>query len=117
MSLALTKSNIIEDNILFISEYTNTKIICVTRGAEGAILFYNDKFFYNNGYSVKVSDTVGSGDSFLATLIDLLLKKETPQKAINYACAVGALVAENHGANPNLSINDIENLINSKRTL
>ena len=31
---------------------------------------------------LKVADTVGAGDSFLATLIECLLKKENPQKAI-----------------------------------
>ena len=60
---------------------------------------------------VKVADTVGSGDSFLATLIDALLKKVAPQKAIDTACAVGALVAKNKGANPVISEQDIEAIL------
>jgi len=83
----------------------------VTRGSKGAILFYENSFFYNKGYQVKVADTVGSGDSFLATLIDALLKKLNPQKAIDMACAVGAIVAQNQGANPTISSQEIETFL------
>jgi fructokinase len=50
-----------------------------------------------------VIDTVGAGDSFLATLIVRLLRGKSPQKSLNYACAVGALVAGQEGANPTIS--------------
>jgi len=53
-------------------------------------------------------DTVGAGDSFLATLIVRLLKGKSPQKSLNYACAVGALVAGNEGANPKISDTEIK---------
>jgi fructokinase len=105
------KNKSIEENIRHISQFTNTQQICVTKGSKGAILFYDQQFYTNHGYVVKVLDTVGSGDSFLATLVDCLLKKEDPQKAIDTACAVGALVAQNHGANPEISTKQINNLI------
>jgi fructokinase len=97
----------IKENIKHISKFTNTDQICVTRGGDGAILFYDQKFYENSGYKVTVADTVGSGDSFLATLIDCLLNKEDPQKAIDNACAIGALVAQNHGANPEISLKEV----------
>ncbi|GEL09764.1 fructokinase [Flavobacterium glycines] len=100
--------NSFEQNIKFIAERTNTKQICVTKGAFGAVLYYNDKFYYNSGYFIKVVDTVGAGDSFLATLIVRLLKGKSPQKALNYACAVGALVAGSEGANPDISGKEIK---------
>lgn len=106
-----SKYNSIEQNITYISEYTNTKHICVTKGKHGAALLYNDKLYYNSGYLIKVTDTVGAGDSFLATLINYLLKKENPQRAIDIACAVGALVAQSEGANPVITTNDIENFM------
>lgn len=105
------KNKSIEENIRHISQFTNTQQICVTKGSKGAVLFYDRQFYTNHGYVVKVLDTVGSGDSFLATLVDCLLKKENPQKAIDTACAVGALVAQNHGANPEISTKQINNLI------
>ncbi len=92
-----------EQNIKFIAEKTNTKQVCVTKGAFGAVLYCNEKFYYNSGYLIKVIDTVGAGDSFLATLTARLLKGKSPQKSLNYACAVGALVAGHEGANPKIS--------------
>lgn len=100
--------NSFEQNIIFIAEKTNTKQLCVTKGEFGAVLYYNGKFYYNSGYFVKVVDTVGAGDSFLASLLLRLLKGKTPQKALNYACAVGALVAGQEGANPKIFEKEIK---------
>ena len=100
--------NSFEQNIKFIAEKTNTKQVCVTKGEFGAVLYYNDKFYYNSGYFIKVVDTVGAGDSFLASLLIRLLRGKSPQKALNYACAVGALVAGEEGANPKISEKDIK---------
>ncbi|MGE5943508.1 MAG: carbohydrate kinase family protein [Flavobacteriales bacterium] len=103
-----SKYRSLEQNIRFVSKKTNTNHICVTKGSHGAVLLYNDTFYYNSGYLIKVIDTVGAGDSFLASLIHGLLNNGNPQEAIDYACAVGALVAQHEGANPVLSPVDIE---------
>ena len=100
--------NSFEQNIKFIAEKTNTKQVCVTKGEFGAVLYYNDKFYYNSGYFIKVVDTVGAGDSFLASLLIRLLRGKSPQKALNYACAVGALVAGEEGANPKINEKEIK---------
>ena len=97
----------LEQNIHFISEKTKTAHICVTKGEHGAVLLYNNALFYNSGYKIKVVDTVGSGDSFLASLISQLINGSPPQKAIDFACAVGALVAQNEGANPIITENEV----------
>ena len=97
----------LEQNIQFIAEKTNTKHICVTKGSHGAVLLYNNQLFYNSGYKITVADTVGAGDSFLAGLLTKLLTGIAPQKAIDFACALGALVAQNEGANPKISPDDI----------
>ncbi len=102
----------IEHTILYVATHTNTSTICVTLGEKGAILYYEKRFFYCNGYQVNVADTVGSGDSFLATLIDVLLKRKDPQLAIDKACAVGALVAKSSGANPMISKVEIDTIMN-----
>ena len=107
-----SKTNGLEQNIKFIAEYTNTQTICVTKGRHGAILYYNDTYYYNSGYQIEVVDTVGAGDSFLATLISKLLKGDNPQEAIDFACAIGALVAGSEGANPKFSTEDINTFIN-----
>lgn len=102
-----SKYNNLEQNIHFVADKTNTKHICVTKGEHGAVLLYDSQLFYNSGYQIMVVDTVGSGDSFLASLIHKLLQKEHPQKAIDFACAVGALVAQNEGANSEISEQEI----------
>jgi len=103
--------NTIEKNIKFITDKTNAKQVCVTRGRHGAILFYNKKFYYNIGYQIKVKDTVGAGDSFLAAIISKLLSNNNPQKALDFACAIGALVVQSDGANPDISISEINKFI------
>ncbi|KAA5827778.1 carbohydrate kinase [Algibacter amylolyticus] len=107
-----SKYKSLEQNLMFISEKTNTKHICVTKGSHGAVLLYNGKLFYNSGFLIKVIDTVGAGDSFLGTLISQLLNNVNPQEAVDYACAVGALVAQSEGANPKLSSSEIDVFIN-----
>jgi fructokinase len=104
-------SDDLQKNIEFISKKTNTDTICVTRGGNGAILYIDETFYNNTGYKVLVADTVGAGDSFLASLIHKLLKRETPQNAIDFACAAGALVASNIGAYPKISNKAIFELI------
>lgn len=107
-----SKYHSLEQNIHFISQKTNSNYICVTKGAHGAVLWYEGAFYYNSGYQVKEVDTVGAGDSFLASLISQLLNKVNPQEAIDFACAVGALVAQNKGANPKISGKQIEKFMN-----
>ena len=104
----------IEACIRFVSGRTGTDQICVTRGKDGAILFYGNAFYYNPGYPVKVADTVGAGDSFLASIISQLLHGRKPQEAIDFACAVGSIVASRSGANPGVTTREIQNMIKSR---
>lgn len=95
----------------FISKHTNTNKICVTLGSKGAVLYVEHRFYFNEGYQVELKDTVGAGDSFLAALIHQLLNNGSPQKAIDFACAVGAIVASSVGANPTISYQSIIDLM------
>jgi len=100
-------SSSVDDQLKYISQHTHTEQICVTKGKDGAVMLYNNKFYSCKGYPIKVADTVGAGDSFLATLINELLSNSSPEKALQYACAVGALVASKKGANPELDNSEI----------
>ena len=44
-------------------------------------------------------------------LAQIEIKQNNPQKAIDYACAVGALVAHSEGANPEITMNVIERFV------
>jgi fructokinase len=101
----------LEDNMHFIAELTKVKAMCVTKGKHGALLMWEGQLYENEGFPVEVADTVGAGDSFLAALIASLLTGKAPQSAIDFACAVGALVAEAPGANPEISNAKIDYLM------
>ena len=97
----------LEACITFLAEQTGTDQLCVTLGKDGAVLLYENAYYYNPGYKVKVADTVGAGDSFLASIVSQLLNGSPPQYAIDFSCAVGSLVASKNGANPELGREEI----------
>ncbi|GAA3744314.1 carbohydrate kinase [Flavobacterium ginsengisoli] len=101
----------LEENMAFIEEKTKATAMCVTKGKHGALLLWKGKIYENGGYPIEVADTVGAGDSFLAALITSLLNSRDPQSSIDFACAVGALVAEAPGANPEISTSRINDLM------
>lgn len=103
--------NSLEQNLQFIATRSSAKTICVTKGRHGAVLLTNYTLYYNSGFKVNVEDTVGAGDSFLATLLAKTMQGEKPQSALDYACAVGALVAGEKGANPRLDEMEIKKFI------
>ena len=89
----------ISEQLKRLSELTNTMTICVTLGDKGAVLFHKGSFFRHPGYQVKVQDTVGAGDSFLAGLISGLFTGQSPDSSLDLACALGGIVASKAGAN------------------
>jgi len=97
--------------IIALSKFTKSRHICVTLGKDGAVFFSDNQIYKNDGYVVKVADTVGAGDSFLATLIHLILLKKSPQNSLDYACAMGSIVASKSGANEPISTHEIQQLL------
>ena len=99
--------NSMDQHVEFIADATGASCICITKGMFGAVLYQNGEWFYNSGYKIKVKDTVGAGDSFLATLIYGIVNNNELQTTLNRACAMGALVAASPGANPNISESEL----------
>ena len=83
----------------FYAKY-HAQTICVTRGEHGAIIWHDQQFYEHPGFKVKVVDTVGAGDSFLATFIAGILNKLPMHQVLEKACAIGAFVTGKRGANP-----------------
>ncbi len=83
----------------FSSRY-HTKTVCVTLGEHGCAVLHLQKFYQHPGFKVEVADTVGAGDSFLATFIAGILKQQPMDEILINASAIGAFVASNQGANP-----------------
>lgn len=101
------ETNSIEDQITQLAAITNTDHICVTLGANGAILYTNSEFYRSKGYKVIVKDTVGAGDSFLASLIHQMVLKVDSQKSLEVSCAIGSLVASKNGATAKVTNEEI----------
>lgn len=115
ISLIYTKKKTsLENMIKTISEKTKTYDICVTMGEKGACYYTNNTFYFQDGFKINVSDTVGAGDSFLATLVEGILNKTKPQEILKKACAVAALVASKRGATTKVSLTEINNLTGNK---
>ena len=113
-TIYINKKATLENMIETISEKTKTKNICVTMGEKGACYYTNNSFYYQDGFKINVLDTVGAGDSFLATLVEGILNKTKPQEILKKACAVAALVASKKGATPLVSLTEINYLIEKK---
>ncbi len=78
----------------------HAKTVCVTLGEHGCAVLHLKKFYTHPGFKVKVADTVGAGDSFLATFIAGVLKQQPMEEILINASAIGAFVAGSYGANP-----------------
>ncbi|MPR34204.1 carbohydrate kinase family protein [Salmonirosea aquatica] len=98
-----------------LSERFDVPTICVTRGGSGAILWKDGAFYESRGFAVQVSDTIGSGDSFLAALIKGLLHNDPPAESLEFACATGSLVASRQGATPRITGDEIRSLMGGSR--
>ncbi|TDE08280.1 carbohydrate kinase family protein [Dyadobacter psychrotolerans] len=101
----------LETQMKFLYERFNLRLVCVTLGADGAVVLSNDGFHKQGGYVVEVQDTIGSGDSFLAMFLKEYISGSTIPSALKKACAVGALVASHRGATPNISESELDHFL------
>ncbi|MBW3128672.1 carbohydrate kinase family protein [Hymenobacter profundi] len=85
--------------------------VCVTCGADGALLYTGGQLYRAPGLPVQVRDTIGSGDAFLAALLKGWLAGDKPETMLRFACAAGALVATHQGATPAITAADVAKLL------
>ena len=78
----------------------NLRAVILTRGENGASVLTNQEYWQHPGYKVEVEDTIGSGDSFLATFLSNYLQQQPLPECLKKACLVGAYVASCKGATP-----------------
>jgi len=90
----------VTDKIQLLQNRFHIDTIVVTMGAAGALLNQEGIIYQHPGYPVQVADTVGSGDAFLAALLSKLIDRSPPAEMLDYACAMGALIASKPGACP-----------------
>ncbi len=92
--------NTVEEKIRSIAKKFDISTIVITLGAEGAVLFFKNKFYQHPGFKVAVRDTIGSGDAFLAALLYGMMENTPPGESLQFANKLGAFIATQDGACP-----------------
>ncbi len=93
------------------ADHYGAKLVCVTKGENGARLFCEGRFYNHAGFKINAVDTVGAGDAFLAGLLAALFDHKTYDEALAFACATGAFVASKAGATPEYNMQEIERIL------
>ncbi len=96
----------------FLSKHFPIKMICITLGSRGALIYQNDNFTRHHGYKVQVEDTVGSGDAFLSGFVKTYLEEKSLSEILDFSCAMGAFVATKRGGTPRYGIEDVGKTVN-----
>lgn len=76
------------------------KLICVTRGHRGSLLFTRRALAEHPGFRVRVRDTIGAGDAFTAALVHAYLRGASLEKMNDAANRMGSWVASQAGGTP-----------------
>jgi fructokinase len=100
------------DRIRVLQDRFRIPSIVVTRGGDGAIFNHLGNVYEHRGFKVQVADTVGSGDAFLAAMIARTAAGDAPEAILEFAGALGALVASYHGPCPDYKVSEITEMTN-----
>jgi fructokinase len=101
----------LREKMLFLESKFALNTICVTLGSHGAIVYTGQEFVEHPGFKVNVASTTGSGDAFLAGWIKKYLDGSSPFERLEYACAIGALVATHKSANPDIKPEEVQEFL------
>ena len=106
MQTTPTRANA-EDCVRGFRREAGCETVCMTMGAQGAGLLRCDEWHWVDAVPVKVRDTVGAGDSFLAGLIyGLLITQEDATATLRRSATLASFVASSDGATPDYDIGE-----------
>ncbi len=97
----------IEGLCTFLDQHFPMEIICITRGAKGAVLYQKGKLIEHPGYQVKFQDSIGAGDAFLSGFVKTYLEERAPEEILDFACKLGGYVATQKGGTPRYTEADV----------
>jgi fructokinase len=103
------------DRIYALQDRFHIPTIVLTKGSQGSVMNIQGVMYSHPGFTVDVADTVGSGDAFLAGLLYSMAQGISPPAAIEFASAMGALIASYSGSCPDYEMADVRRLINRKQ--
>lgn len=99
-----------ENRIRLLRDRFNIHTILVTRGANGSLIHMHEQLYTHPGYRVRVNDTVGSGDAFLAAAISMIIEQTAPDKLLDFANRLAATITTYKGAMPDYDIKEVDSL-------
>jgi fructokinase len=85
--------------------------LIVTKGEHGAACLSDSGYTTVPGVSVKVQDTIGSGDAFLSGFLSQYFAGDTDAACLRFANALGALTATKAGGTPVISQLEIQEFL------
>ncbi|MBS4071967.1 carbohydrate kinase [Algoriphagus aquatilis] len=97
----------IEGLCTYLDQHFPMEIICITRGAKGAVLYQKGKLIEHPGYKVKFQDSIGAGDAFLSGFVKTYLEEKAPEEILDFACKLGGYVATQKGGTPRYTEADV----------
>jgi fructokinase len=92
--------------IRFIMDHFKIREVIITKGESGASYYTGSHAYHIWGNEVKVHDTIGSGDSFLAAFIAGHYNKLPPEIILKNAIAMGAFIATKKGGCPEYQLEE-----------
>jgi len=96
------------ESVALLQDRFGIREVIVTKGDRGAAYYTPEYSFEQPAYKVRVADTVGSGDAFLAAFLAGKFEKGVSvNQRLSYAAALGAFVAAREGACPEYDRADI----------
>ena len=101
----------IEESVRIISDkYKNLKLIIITCGAEGSLVYdcINKKTYKQKAQKVEAVSTVGAGDSFSASFLARYLKSDNIASALDIATKISGYVVSCTEAIPDYDMNDFD---------
>ncbi len=99
------------DRIKILQDKFHIPNIVVTKGSQGSVYSVNGALYQHPGFVVEVADTIGSGDAFLAGFLCKLTQRAAPSEALEFASALGGLVASYNGPCPEYNVEEVKKLI------
>jgi len=95
----------------FLKQKFGLERLILTKGENGAACLDETGYHTHPGFPVQVRDTIGSGDAFLAAFLSKMLAGADSPECLEFACALGALVATKQGGTPDINTLEIQKLI------
>lgn len=89
-------------------------IVVLKRGSDGAEVHAPDGGCSHSGFDVDSVDTTGAGDAFAAGFIAVTLDGGTPEQALEFANACGALAARQEGARSAPSVEAVRRFLEER---